>query len=607
MKPRVVKVAGEAVDVQELVRVCRRLGNHSELLRALFTAGEFHEVVALCRGPLRNDPYYETLALARALFILGEYSASLEEWERYGVQRWTRASASDLGIFSCTSSSSSLALDARRFVTEPRQPPLTTYVVESSFYTCQKTSSNLSLCPSLLTGPFKLLHSKRDCLAALVCLREVLGRNRLDLEDEVFRQYPVVYVSVLQNLHSWHSAISLLDAKYATSEGVARLQENLAKSFPPGTTPRMLEEQTLKLSPAGEKDYRRFLRIMNCIYRLWRQGEFYSAAELAQRAYQDDAPRLLIPGDSAFKFSAAYLHSLLLAGDLQAYVDARRNGFPALHHGPRLCDPYLNALLLAGEKLRPVDLLYNYGVFIPGLPDADREYFHSKLDEFEKRMGKDVLRYVVHRHSDAVYPQDRALSLLFALICRYNPHDLDYTIPAERGFHWEVYGQLREALRLSPLRHWQIKMYRIIAQPEFARFKKDLIGADARELSNLVRSFAGIPLVGEGWVSQQAIFMALKSGFAPLEVIAEASPPFLGGLRYDVYVPALRLAVEYQGIQHFEPVECFGGEEGLRRTRERDELKARLSQQNGVTVEYIRYDEDIQQRCQDIIAKYQRT
>jgi len=81
-------------------------------------------------------------------------------------------------------------------------------------------------------------------------------------------------------------------------------------------------------------------------------------------------------------------------------------------------------------------------------------------------------------------------------------------------------------------------------------------------------------------------------------------PTFLAGLRYDVYIPELRLAVEYQGEQHFRPIEAFGGKEGFLRTVERDRLKAQLSKINGVRVEYIRYDEDILQRCQEIIQKY---
>ena len=53
------------------------------------------------------------------------------------------------------------------------------------------------------------------------------------------------------------------------------------------------------------------------------------------------------------------------------------------------------------------------------------------------------------------------------------------------------------------------------------------------------------------------------------------------------------MAVEHQGVQHFEPVEMFGGVDGLIKTQERDERKARLCAENGVKLIYFRYDEDI--------------
>lgn len=37
----------------------------------------------------------------------------------------------------------------------------------------------------------------------------------------------------------------------------------------------------------------------------------------------------------------------------------------------------------------------------------------------------------------------------------------------------------------------------------------------------------------------------------------------LGRLSYDFYIPNKRTLVEYQGVQHYEPVELFGGEEQL--------------------------------------------
>ena len=55
----------------------------------------------------------------------------------------------------------------------------------------------------------------------------------------------------------------------------------------------------------------------------------------------------------------------------------------------------------------------------------------------------------------------------------------------------------------------------------------------------------------------------------------------------------MRVAIEYQGKQHFEPVDIFGGQESFERQKTRDALKRKLSEENGVKLVYINYWDDI--------------
>ena len=64
-------------------------------------------------------------------------------------------------------------------------------------------------------------------------------------------------------------------------------------------------------------------------------------------------------------------------------------------------------------------------------------------------------------------------------------------------------------------------------------------------------------------------------------------------MSYDVFISGLNIAIEYQGKQHFEPIEFFGGEESYKRTIKRDRIKKDLSEQNGVKLIYINYWENI--------------
>ena len=58
-------------------------------------------------------------------------------------------------------------------------------------------------------------------------------------------------------------------------------------------------------------------------------------------------------------------------------------------------------------------------------------------------------------------------------------------------------------------------------------------------------------------------------------------------LQYDFYLSEQNLAIECQGIQHFEPVDIFGGEESFKKTIERDRLKKALSEENGIKLIYF--------------------
>ena len=99
------------------------------------------------------------------------------------------------------------------------------------------------------------------------------------------------------------------------------------------------------------------------------------------------------------------------------------------------------------------------------------------------------------------------------------------------------------------------------------------------------------------WKSEQLVYEYACKLYKKSNVIYQHRPFFLrsnhGQMSYDVFVSGLNVAIEYQGKQHFEPVEIFGGEESYKTQVIRDELKKKLSEENGITLVYINYDEDI--------------
>ena len=99
------------------------------------------------------------------------------------------------------------------------------------------------------------------------------------------------------------------------------------------------------------------------------------------------------------------------------------------------------------------------------------------------------------------------------------------------------------------------------------------------------------------WKSEELVYNIVKKLYKDYQVLYQYKPFFLatenGNMSYDVYICGLKIAIEYQGKQHFEPVEYFGGEDSFQKQQERDRLKAEKSEQNGIKLVYVNYWEDI--------------
>ena len=68
---------------------------------------------------------------------------------------------------------------------------------------------------------------------------------------------------------------------------------------------------------------------------------------------------------------------------------------------------------------------------------------------------------------------------------------------------------------------------------------------------------------------------------------------WLRGQRLDIYIPSLKAAIEYQGKQHTEAVEFFGGRQGLLNNRQRDLRKKHVCEAHGIKLIYWNYDQPL--------------
>lgn len=104
---------------------------------------------------------------------------------------------------------------------------------------------------------------------------------------------------------------------------------------------------------------------------------------------------------------------------------------------------------------------------------------------------------------------------------------------------------------------------------------------------NFIIEKKGLPRIGEGWISEMKLYYFLKDAFPNQIIIHHARPIWLGRQHFDIYFPEKKIAVEYQGDQHFRPIDFFGGEEAFKKNILRDEKKKKLCEENDCHLIYV--------------------
>ncbi|MGN0273198.1 MAG: hypothetical protein ACI4DT_00235 [Chordicoccus sp.] len=145
----------------------------------------------------------------------------------------------------------------------------------------------------------------------------------------------------------------------------------------------------------------------------------------------------------------------------------------------------------------------------------------------------------------------------------------------------------REMAHLNEYKE-EYRNLRSIRDPEL----KKILTAYHRKISDYRQAvYEGLVASGHAsarWVSEQKAYQIVR-GLYP-DAKFQYEPEWLYGQHLDIYVPELHMAIEYQGKQHYEPVEFFGGAEGLKGRKMYDRRKRIRCEQHGVTL--VRWDYD---------------
>lgn len=93
------------------------------------------------------------------------------------------------------------------------------------------------------------------------------------------------------------------------------------------------------------------------------------------------------------------------------------------------------------------------------------------------------------------------------------------------------------------------------------------------------------------WKNEFHLYEYIKS-FCP-EAVFQAKPKWLAPQSFDVFIENKNTAIEYQGIQHFQPIDFFGDEEGYIETQKRDQKKKKKCEEHGIRILYWNYSEEV--------------
>jgi len=230
--------------------------------------------------------------------------------------------------------------------------------------------------------------------------------------------------------------------------------------------------------------------------------------------------------------------------------------------------------------------------------------FRRRKSEFSNkaRTGKNYLSYLYNKYINKDLPPGR-----------YGSNDELYRYI--HTFFGGMYGKykLDQEIVIQPLiQHTNINPEALYGSeqnwihisfahcPELIHLISDL----CTNCENELRRESGIPDIGERWKSETEIYAFVKEILADFDVSRHASPEWLSPMHLDVFVPELSFAIEYQGQQHYEPVDIFGGQEGFEKLKVRDSIKLKLCRQNKVKLLYVRYDdEDPEETIVDFIRE----
>jgi len=260
------------------------------------------------------------------------------------------------------------------------------------------------------------------------------------------------------------------------------------------------------------------------------------------------------------------------------------------------------------ESFRGIDsllfkeqLCHRCQMAVPSVTYCHKMYGGEFVQNFGWYINQTYLRFGISR-TDLEFLSDLCPEDLRRAIVEYKSILESYQTEQER-LNRLLRGPKRTDISPNERMYWANVKYEEAEEYErLLKLKAKTHRAITTYLENSVRDDFGMRHVGEAWVSENILAQIVRKIYPETTIVMHHRPTWLNGLEIDIYLEELQIGFEYQGQQHFFPIEAWGGKEALEKLKERDLVKIALCKKQGVRLVHINFfdpltEEFVHEQC----------
>lgn len=180
--------------------------------------------------------------------------------------------------------------------------------------------------------------------------------------------------------------------------------------------------------------------------------------------------------------------------------------------------------------------------------------------------------------------QTEEISLMYsALVTPFNTENHDMVVAKSYLYEYDFFFYLSHSINkfIAELRT-KYGYSSVATRSVLVSINKLIEKRQKTKLHMLYNLMAKENRVTTKWSTEYRLFTLVNRFIS--DAVYQYRTDWLGQQSFDIFIPSQNVAIEYQGKQHYEAVDVFGGSEALESTQARDARKRTLSKEHGVKV-----------------------